>query len=294
MDNVNDKSSINWFPGHMTKALREMEGNVKSVDLVIYVLDARAPYSCLNPNFKDIIGNKPVIFVLNKSDLADDKETRLWVQYFNNGTNLAIALNSTMTNSSKQIVAGIEKLLSNKLDRNKIKGVKLPLRAMVIGVPNCGKSTLINNLCGKYKAITGNRPSVTRTTQWVKIAGGIELLDTPGTLWPAISNKEVANNLAYINSIRDEVLDIQSLSLDFITKIVDEYPQEFCSRYNLDYDTISKCSALECLQAICERRKFFLSGDFDYERGARAILDDFRKCRIGRITLDNYEKIVME
>lgn len=276
---------IQWFPGHMTKALREMEKNVKLVDLIIYVLDARAPYSCQNPQFVEIMGNKPIIYVLNKIDLADNRETEKWLQYFSRENTLAIPLNSTMTNASKTVISGMEHLLASKLERNKQKGITMPLRAMVIGVPNCGKSTFINNLCGKYKAITGDRPSVTRSTQWVRIAGYLEILDTPGTLWPSFTDDEVSHNLAYINSIKDEVLDPAELVLDFIAKMLAEYREPFLARYNLTFD--ENAQPVDYLTQICENRKFVVrGGELDYERGARAVLDDFRKGRIGKITLD--------
>lgn len=277
---------IQWYPGHMTKALREMEQNVRLVDLVIYVLDARAPYSCINPQFEKILGSKPVIFVLNKVDLADEKKTPFWQNFYSGENRLAILQNSTLSNAGRQIVAGMEKLLANKLERNRQKGITMPLRAMVIGVPNCGKSTLINNLCGKYKAITGDKPSVTRSTQWVKIAGNIELLDTPGTLWPSFEDDEVAHNLAYINAIREDILDVSELSLDFILKMLrSDYREQFLSRYNLEF--AEEKQVVEYLGEVCESRKFVLrGGELDWERGARAILDDFRKGRLGAITLD--------
>ncbi len=276
---------IQWYPGHMTKALREMEQNVKKVDLVIYVLDARAPKSCQNPQFVEIIGDKPVVYVLNKADLADESKTVKFVEYFSRQNSLAIPLVSTMTNSSKVIKEAIVKLLEPKIERNKQKGITMPLRAMVIGVPNCGKSTLINSLCGKYKAVTGDRPSVTRSTQWVKIAGGIEVLDTPGTLWPSFEDDDVAHNLAYINAIREDILDAGELSLDFIDKIIKMYPESFLSRFGLEYDE-GKMS-INYLEEVCEARKFVIKGgEYDYERGAKAILDDFRKGRMGNITLE--------
>ena len=277
---------IQWYPGHMTKALREMEQNIKLVDLVIYVLDARAPFSCQNPQFVDVIGNKPIIYVLNKADLADPKKTKYWVEYFSRENTLAVSLVSTMTNAGKVINDGMQKLLAKKLQRNKEKGITMPLRAMVIGVPNCGKSTLINNLCGKYKAVTGDKPSVTRNTQWVKIAGNIELLDTPGTLWPSFDDDAVAHNLAYINAIREDVLDASELSLDFIAKMLSSYKEQFLGRYGLEYQ--QEKMPVEYLGEVCEARKFVIKGgEYDWERGAKAILDDFRKGRLGAITLDD-------
>ncbi len=284
---------IQWYPGHMTKAIRQMEQNIKLVDLVIYVLDARAPYSCLNPQFPEIVGNKPIIFVLNKIDLADETKTREWQKYFLGENRAVVMQNSTLTNASKSIVAAMEKLLAPKIERNQQKGITMPLRAMVIGVPNCGKSTLINNLCGKYKAITGDKPSVTRSTQWVKIAGNIELLDTPGTLWPAFLDDEVAHNLAYINAIREDILDVSELSLDFIIKMLGSYREQFLNRYSLTFD--EEKQPVEYLGEVCEQRKFILrGGELDWERGAKAILDDFRKGRLGAITLDEPRERVGE
>jgi len=281
---------IQWFPGHMTKALREMEKNIKAVDVIIYVLDARAPYSCLNPKFEDILGRRPVVFVLNKADLADENETKRWQAYFSKNNNICITLNSTMTGSGKAIISAINTLAQKKLNKYANKGVNITLRAMVIGVPNCGKSTLINNLSGKYKAKTGDKPSITRNTQWVKLDNMIELLDTPGTLWPDFNDK-VATNLAIINSIKDDVVDQSELSIDFIKFVLQYYKAEFLARYDLDDEDITPA---EYLEKVCDRRKFLLKGDYDYERGARAILDDFRKCRIGRITIDRYDNIVRE
>ncbi len=276
---------IQWYPGHMTKALREMEQNVKKVDLIIYVLDARAPFSCQNPQFVDIVGEKPIIYVLSKADLCDEVKTKYWQKYFSRNNNIAILLNSTMTNAGKVVKDAMAVALSKKLERNAEKGVTMPLRAMVIGVPNCGKSTLINNLCGKYKAITGDRPSVTRNTQWVKIAGNIELLDTPGTLWPSFEDDEIAHNLAYINSIKSDVVDSGELALDFIEKMLKTYPSFLINRYDLEY--MEEKMPIEYLEEICVNRKFMSKGgECDYERGANALLDDFRKGRLGLITLD--------
>ena len=275
---------IQWFPGHMTKALREMEDNIKKVDLVIYVLDSRAPYSCLNPEFSAVIGAKPIIYVLNKADLVDSAELVYWQNYLTSSNVIALSMVSTLTNASKTIVDAMQKLLASKIERNKSKGITMPLRAMVIGVPNCGKSTLINNLCGKYKAKTGDKPSITRSTQWVRIAGGLELLDTPGTLWPSFDDDVVAHNLAYINAIKSDVLDIASLSLDFIQFLVDNYQALFFARYSI---TQSGLTPVEYLEQICRNRGFLLrGGEVDYERGANALFDDFRKGRIGKIMLD--------
>lgn len=274
---------IQWFPGHMTKAIRNMQEDIKVVDLVIYVLDARAPYSCVNPEFAKLIGNKPIIYVLNKSDLADQNQNKIWQQYFTTKNSSCVMLNSTQTNSSKLLISKIETMLKAKKEKYDKKGVVMINRAMVLGVPNSGKSTLINNFCGKYKAITGDKPGVTKGKQWVRIGGVFELLDTPGTLWPSFENQEIAKNLAYIGSIKEEVLNISDLSLDFIEKLRNLYPNLLAKRYNITLDG----EPVEILQKICESRKFLLrGGDVDWDRGSHTLFDDFRKGRMGQITLD--------
>jgi len=275
---------IQWFPGHMTKALRMMEQEIKLVDLAIYVLDSRAPFSCLNPQFTRVVGEKPILYVLNKSDMADAEATKKWLKYFRAKDNSeAISLDSTHNNISKTIEPIIRKMLDAKITKYKSKGVTTVLRAMVLGVPNSGKSTLINSLVGKYKAITGNRPGVTKGKQWVKMATGIELLDTPGTLWPSFEAPTTAKNLAYIGSIKDEVLDISGLALEFIKDVLVVDPEVLAERYGV------ACNAepIAIMEAIAKARGFVQrGGECDYERTSRAILDDFRKGRMGRITLE--------
>jgi ribosome biogenesis GTPase A len=262
-----------------------MEEEIKLVDLVIYVLDSRAPFSCVNPSFAAIIGNKPIIYVLNKADLSDEKLVSEWAKYFSKADNAkSIFLDSTLSGSGKKVVENMKLLLKDKLERNAKKGIILPLRAMILGVPNSGKSTLINNLCNKAKTTTGNKPGVTKGKQWVKIADNIELLDTPGTLWPSFEDEKVALHLAYIGSIRDQVLDTEELALNLIKELMISHPKAIESRYNF---SIKDMEPLEVYEQICKVRGFILKGrEYDYERGARAILDDFRKAKLGRITLD--------
>lgn len=276
---------IQWYPGHMDKALREMKNNAKLVDAILYVLDARAPFSCLNPKFDTIIGAKPVIMVLNKADLISKEDLNRFEQYFKSKNIPVVALNSTITNATKPIIESASNLLSDKVERFKNKGVNIPLRLMVIGVPNSGKSTLINNVCGNKKTITGDKPGVTRSNQWVKISNGFELLDTPGTLWPAFDNPQVARNLAYIGSIKDDVLDVEELAFAFIDDLRVKYFEALRDRYFLKVDNIAE--TIEIFDEICQNRGFILrGGEIDYNRGARAILDDFRKGRIGKLVLD--------
>jgi len=282
---------IQWFPGHMTKAFRLMEKEIKLVDAIIYVLDSRAPFSCVNSKFPSLIGDKPIIYVFSKVDMADRSKVDEWINgYFKKDNTRCIVLNSTASGSGKKVENAIIDVCKPKIDKMQAKGIKATLRAMVIGAPNCGKSTLINNLCGKAKTVTGNKPGVTKGKQWVRIASGIELLDMPGTLWPAFDNTQVAKNLAYIGSIREEVLDIPELALDFIGDMrqIDQVKLE--QRYNI---TISEeDSNLEVIERICESRKYLLrGGDYDYDRCCSSIISDFKKGLLGCITLEKFADI---
>lgn len=282
---------IQWFPGHMTKALRMMEKEIKIVDAIIYVLDSRAPFSCVNPKLNTLVSGKPIIYVLNKADLANEELLIEWTKYFNERPNSkCIILNSVESGTSKKIEFAVKEMLKDKIEKYKNKNININLRAMVIGVPNSGKSTLINNLCGKSKAITGNKPGVTKGKQWVKIASGLEILDTPGTLWPAFDNNQVAHHLAYIGSIREEVLDIPSLSLDFIRDMNKLDENILKSRYKIDFD--SSNTELEILEMVCLSRGFKLRGnEIDYDRGAFALINDFKSTRLGKITLEKVSDI---
>ena len=281
-------SSINWFPGHMAKALKQMSEEISKVDMVIYVLDARAPFSCLNPEFKTVAAGKPILYVINKADLVE--ESKLFSVKNNlikqNDLYDCVILNSTSSGANKQIEPIMRKLCDAKITKYKNKGIKVNLRAMVIGVPNSGKSTLINNLCGVKKAITGDKAGVTRGRQWVSLKNGFELLDTPGTLWPNLENKKVAQNLAYIGSIRNEVLDINELALEFVGAVRMDYKTYLENRYKINID--DEKTNLEILDEIAEKSHFLLKGnEIDYDRVCFTIIDDFRKGRLGKIFLDN-------
>lgn len=276
---------INWFPGHMKSALDTMAKELKNVDLIVYVLDSRAPFSCLNPSFDKISSKRPVIYVLSKCDLSNEERTNYWYQYFNQKENsVCVKINSTVSGSAKVIKTLMKTMLSKKADWNKRKGLNIPFRAMVIGVPNSGKSTLINNLASKGKTITGDKPGVTRGKQWVVIDDNINLLDTPGTLWPDIDNEVVGTRLAYIGSIKNEILDIATLGLEFVGYIKKLDAKLLENRYNIVTENKSNLAIFE---DICKKRGFISKGnEIDYERGAIGILDDFRKGRLGKITLD--------
>ena len=275
---------INWFPGHMTKALRTMEKEIKTIDFVIYVLDARAPKSSVNPKFQELIGGKPIIYVLNKIDLADDKVTDEFRKYFTNKNSTCLALNCTQSGIISKIDSAAKTLCAGKIEKYRAKGLTAILRCMVLGVPNSGKSTLVNNLCGVGRAVTGNKPGVTKGKQWVRVTPTFEVLDTPGTLWPSFSEEWQGENLALVGSIRDEVFDVGELALVLIEKLQKLYPNALSLRYNVD--TQDK-TALEIYEDIAAAKKFMLrGGEVDYERTAKTIVDDFRKTRLGKITLE--------
>lgn len=269
---------INWFPGHMTKALKEIKRLLINIDVVCYVLDSRAPISCINPSLNKLTQNKPVLYVFNKTDLADEKRVKIIAQNYKSDNSDYYLLNSTMSGSSKMIRQKINNLAKNKIDKFSSKGIKTVVRAIVIGVPNSGKSTLVNNLCGKAKAITGNRPGVTKQAQWLRIGDNIELCDTPGTLYPNLQDQEVAKKLLFIGSIKDEIIvDNEILAQELLKMIEEKYPGLAQKRFGEDLS----------LEAISKRRGYLISKDeYDLERTSTAIIDDFRKGRIGKITLD--------
>jgi len=282
---------IQWYPGHMTKAFRLMEKEIKLVDAILYVLDSRAPFSCVNPKFPSLIGDKPIIYVFNKSDLSDRSKLESWINgYFKKENTRCIVLDSTSSGSGKKVESAIIEVCKSKIEKFKAKGINPTLRAMVIGVPNCGKSTLINNLCGKAKTITGNKPGVTKGKQWVKIASGIELLDMHGTLWPAFDNNRVARHLAYIGSIKEEVLDIPELALDFVGDIRQIDKNILEKRYSISIN--DDMSNLDVIEIICQVRKYMLKGgDFDYDRCCASIISDFKQGKLGNITLEEFKEL---
>lgn len=268
---------INWFPGHMNKALREMGENLKKVDVVTYVLDARIPVSSINPSLNKLSENKPVLYVINKIDLADENMIKSILPKFK-GENCDYCLfNSTLSGKSPIILNKIKNLASKKIEKYKAKGVKATIRTMVVGIPNCGKSTLVNSLCRKAKAETGDRAGVTKRGQWMSVGDGIEVFDTPGTLYPNIENQEVAKKLAYVGSVRDEILDFVELGMEFLNLLNTKFPQVVANRYN----------GAKTIEEVAQTRKFVLSGgELDLERAGRTLIDDFRKGRLGKLSLD--------
>jgi len=273
--------NINWYPGHMKKTSELIKENLKAVDAVVEVLDARIPVSSRNTVIGELVGEgKQRIIVLNKKDLADDAATLAWTEKLG-AEGIAVALNS----SSGEGVAQLSKLFARLRDaKNEGRERKRPYRLMVVGIPNVGKSSLINRLTGSKSAKTGNKPGVTRGKQWLNLGGDIMLLDTPGILRPKLENNEVGKNLAFCGSIKDEIMDIPTLGMELIARLSDIAPEKLCARYKLD----SVCETpLETMELIAQKRGFILSGKrIDYERTARTVLDEFRSGTIGRITLE--------
>lgn len=273
---------IQWFPGHMTKAMRMMEEAVPLADGIIYVLDARCPASSFNRKLLKMSGSKPVLYVLNKADLADERADALMKIIGGN----AVKINAANANSKRDITAAIEKLIAEKRERNLAKGYNKTFRFMVVGVPNTGKSTVINLLAGAKRTVTGDKAGVTRGKQWIRL-GSFELLDTPGTMPPSFDNQSLALRLAYVGSINDDILDLDDIALELLGEIGEKYPKRLFERYGIEGG-----SKLEMLDKVCAKRGFILrGGEYDYERGIRAVIDDFRKGRLGRITLDGIDAV---
>ena len=275
---------INWFPGHMKKTLAEMQSNVKKVDLAIYILDSRAPISCVNPEIDNIVSNKPVLYVLSKSDLSDPKSTASFIQSYKNLGKNIISLNLNSTSAKGELVNKINDILKEKKQRLEMKSISPIIKVMIIGVPNTGKSTLINNLSYSKKTVTGDKAGVTKHTQWVKVNENLALLDTPGTLWPNLRDEMVALKLAFIGSIKDDVLDTTELGYELVKFLMKDHLGVLKNRFpTVNFDL----KPIEVYDQIAKVRGCILKGgEVDYERLGKAILVDFRSGRMGKITLD--------
>ena len=275
--------NIQWFPGHMTRAMRDMEAKRDLCDGVICVLDARAPIATVNKNFKKIFGEKPVLYVLNKSDLADASKTDGFVKLFESKGKYCVKCDCTNPSSKRLLLEKLTALTDEKRARAQAKGVNKTFRFMVAGIPNTGKSTLVNLISGQKRAKTGDKAGVTRDVRWLR-CGGFDLLDTPGTMPPSFDEQYHARHLAYIGSVNDDILDMDDIALELLGELATLYPQYLTERYGItDYS-----EKLSMYEALCKRRGFILrGGEFDYERGAKALIDDFRKGRLGKITLEN-------
>lgn len=269
----------------MTKAMRMMEEHLSLVDGIVFVLDARCPAASFNAKLKKMANNKPVLYVMNKGDLADERADNLMKIVTESGAN-AVKINAVNAGSKRDITGAIEKLVAEKRARALEKGYNKVFRFMVAGVPNTGKSTLINLLAGSKRAETGDKAGVTRGKQWIR-CGGFELLDTPGTMPPAFENQYLATHLAYVGSVNDDILDMDDIALTLLKELGEKYPKRLLERYGVEGGM-----PLDMLETVCKKRGFLLrGGEFDYERGERAVIDDFRKGKLGRITLDTPEDV---
>lgn len=273
--------NINWYPGHMKKTRELIQENLKMVDLVIEVIDARIPVSSRNPIIDDLVKSKQRIIVLNKSDLSDGAANDAWAEELRKDGSIVLQMNCMSGQGVNQLFKTLTRLQDEK---NKDQIRKKPLRMMIVGVPNVGKSSLINRMTGKKSAKTGDRPGVTKGKQWLALENGMQLLDTPGILWPKFEDPEVGLNLAFCGSIKDEILDMATLALELIKVLAADYPELLMERYKLD--SLSE-DGLENMEAIALKRGFILPGKrIDYERCAKTVLDEFRGGKIGRITLE--------
>lgn len=277
--------NINWYPGHMKKTRESIEKNLSMVDLVLELIDARIPYSSQNPIIDSIVKNKPRLIILNKCDLADHNANKLWQDYFKKMDIDTVLLDSLSGKGVNELLKATEKVTEEKRISYENRGViKRATRAMIIGIPNVGKSTLINTLSGRKGAKTGNKPGITKANQWIKTKGKLELLDTPGILWPKFEEEIVAINLAFTGAIKDEVLDIETLALKFIERLMIYYPKLLNDRYGIE---LNDSSALEIMEGIGAKRGCIIKGgEIDYTKVSNIILDEFRKGVIGNISLE--------
>jgi len=277
---------IQWYPGHMVKAKRKIQENLKLVDIVIELLDARVPLSSRNPEIDTLAAGKERIIVLNKFDLSSPGANSKWQEYFENTGAKVVMVNSINGAGINAIYPSATELMAEKIARQKARGrLIVPIRAVVAGIPNVGKSTFINKLYGKGIAKTGDRPGVTKANQWIKVKADFELLDTPGILWPKFEDKIVGRNLAITGAIKDEIMDIEALSRDFIGFMRVNYPQLLKQRYNVDYS--EEATDHEIFEMIAKARGFLLKGqEVDYKRCAVTLLDEFRGGVLGKISLE--------
>lgn len=273
-----------WYPGHMTKAKRMMQENIKLIDLVIELVDARIPKSSRNPDIDELAKNKSRIILLNKSDLADPCYNKEWAEYFKEKGFLVLEINSKAGSGIKSIQGLVQEACKEKIERDRKRGIiNRPVRAMVVGIPNVGKSTFINSFAGKACAKTGNKPGVTKGKQWIRLNKGLELLDTPGILWPKFEDQVVGLRLAFIGSMNDEILNMDEMALELIGFLKANYSGLLKERYGIKEVEEN----VECLMEIARGRRCFAKGEvLDYEKAANLFIDDFRSGKLGRITLE--------
>lgn len=276
--------NLQWYPGHMTKAKRQMQEDLKLIDLIIELVDARIPLSSRNPDIDELGKNKARLILLNKSDLADERYNEQWSAYFQKKGFYVVKVNAKSGAGLKSIQGVIQEACKEKIERDRRRGIKnRPIRAMVVGIPNVGKSTFINSYAGKACAKTGNKPCVTKGKQWIRLNKTLELLDTPGILWPKFEDQEVGKRLAFIGSIKDEILNLEELSLELLDYIRTNYPGLLNTRYGIEEEG----TLVSLLEAVADKRKCLIRGqEIDYAKAAGIVMEEFRNGKIGRITLE--------
>ena len=284
-----DMMNIQWYPGHMTKTRRQIEADLKQVDAVCEIVDARIPMASRNPDIDTICANKPRIVILNRMDLADPAATKRWSEYFKSKGMAAVPTDCKSRRGIGDFQPAVRSVLKEKIERNAAKGMNKPVRVMVVGIPNVGKSTLINQISGRKGAKAENRPGVTRGKQWVTVDNGLLLLDTPGILWPKFEDPEVGMMLAYTGAVKDGVIDIEELACRLIKLLHQRYPQALKDRYGID--TADDIPGYELLEMAGRKRGFLISGgEINTERMAKVLVDEYRSGKLGRFTLEEPEE----
>ena len=281
--------NIQWFPGHMAKTRRQIEEKLKLIDVVVEILDARIPMSSKNPDISELTKQKPRIIVLNKADLADEMITKKWIKYYNNMGILACAADCSNGKGVQESVNLAKKVIADKIAQNQEKGMNRAIKILVAGVPNVGKSSYINRLSGRASATVGDRPGVTRGQQWIRLKSGIELLDTPGILWPKFEDEKVGIHLAFTGAVKDEIMDIELLACKLAEFLNENYRELLCARYKLE--NTEGMQGYELVEYIGRKRGFVISGgEIDFLRASNILLDEFRSTKIGKISIEKPEE----
>ncbi len=283
---------IQWFPGHMAKTRRLISENLKEVDIIVEILDARIPYSSKNPEIAKIIGDKPCLTVLNKCSIADKAMTKKWIEYYKAQGKYAIAVDCISGEGFSSLASSVKEILADKIKRYEDKGMSgRKLKAMFVGIPNVGKSSLINKLCGSKKAKVENRPGVTLNKQWIPTTIGLDLMDMPGVLWPKFEEKVVGENLAITGAIKDAILDTEYIAVLLCSRLRKIAPNEFMARYKITKEELDACDMdFEVFELVGKKRGFLISGgEINTERTANTLLEEFRNAKIGNITIESPE-----
>lgn len=285
---MSEMQTIQWFPGHMTKTKRQIQSSLKLVDAVAEIIDARIPVSSRNPDLAKLVQNKPRVILLNKCDMANQTTTKMWIDYFKKQNLVAIPVDCKSGRGLDKFAPAVNTVMSHKIARLKEKGMVNPtIRIMIVGIPNVGKSSFINKMVKKNRAKVEDRPGVTRGNQWYTIAKNLEMLDTPGVLWPKFDDKTVGEHLAFTGAVKDQILDIELLAVRLLDFIKELKPADFITRFKLENEDIENIDSYELLKMIGKKRGMLVSGgEIDTERAAIMLLDEFRSAKLGRITVE--------